>query len=193
MKNLRKIIVILILIVLGVSYYYYLSNRTIAEEEKLPEETKVSEVLIRDLDKNYPPSPKEVVKFYSSIMECYYGEEYTEEQLVQLADKARQLMDEELLNNNPEDQFLKDLKNEIEKYKKAKREIFASYVSSADEVEYFTYNKEDWAKVDVVYSMREDSNYFKTYEEYVLRKDKDGNYKIFGWYLTETDDSENEE
>lgn len=191
MKNLKRIIIAVILILLIVGYYYYLSHRVKSEDGKVVEETRLSEVLVRDLDKNYPPSPKEVVKFYSDIMQCYYGEDYTDDELNQIADKARQLFDSELLESNGKEQYLENLKDDIAEYKAAKRKIFAVYVCSSDEVEYYTYQNANWAKVKVVYSLREGTKFFKTHEEFVLRQDENGNYKIFGWYLIDGD-AENE-
>ena len=187
--------VILILLVLAGGYYYYLSHRNTPQEEAFKEakETKVEKMINRDLEKDYPPSPREVVKLYSDILECYYGESYTEDELHLLAGKARQLLDQELLDNNEETEFLKALKDEIAEYKEAKRKIFASYVCSPDEVEYYNYEDEKWAKVKAVYSMRAEDTFFKTYEEYALRQDADGRYKIFGWQLAETDDTQYEE
>lgn len=193
MKNLKRmrIIIAVILILLVVGYYYYLSHRVKSEDGKVVEETRLSEVLVRDLDKNYPPSPKEVVKFYSDILQCYYGEDYTDDELNQMADKARQLFDSELLESNGKEQYLENLKDDIAEYKAAKRKIFATYVCSSDEVEYDTYQNANWAKVKVVYSLREGTKFFKTREEFVLRQDENGNYKIFGWYLIDGD-AENE-
>ena len=69
----KGFIIVIILVVLIVGYYYYLSNR-----DKQPEEevviTEAQDLLLRDLDRNYPPTPKEVVKYYFEITKCLYNE-----------------------------------------------------------------------------------------------------------------------
>ena len=82
--------------------------------------TAVEEVLDRDLSRNYPATPKEVVKFYSEITRCFYGEEYTDDQLVALADQSRMLFDDELRANQTDEQYLMNLRTVIENYKEEK-------------------------------------------------------------------------
>ena len=43
--------------------------------------TEVQRVLSRDLQNNYPPTVKEVVKFFAEIQTCIYNEECTEEDI----------------------------------------------------------------------------------------------------------------
>ena len=61
---------------------YYLVNLKI--EKSKPQGyvtlTAVQEVLSRNLETNYPQTPKEVIKYYSEITQCFYNEEYTEEE-----------------------------------------------------------------------------------------------------------------
>ena len=80
---------------------YYMINLRI--EKSKPEDyvqlTKVQEVLSRNLQTNYPQTPKEVIKYYSEITTCFYNEEHTEEELLALADKASELYDYDLVNN----------------------------------------------------------------------------------------------
>ena len=79
--------------------------------------TAVHDVILRNLETNYPPTPKEVVKYYSEITKCLHNENYTDEQFEQMADKLLALYDEELAENNPKDQYLKDLKNDIKEFR----------------------------------------------------------------------------
>ena len=72
MGKAKTAIIIVVLAALIGGYYFYLSNKT-----ETPKETKVSavqDVILRDLDKNYPPTPKEVVKYYSELSKCLYNE-----------------------------------------------------------------------------------------------------------------------
>ena len=60
----------------------YLSNRKV--EQKDTTVTAVQNVILRNLETDYPPSPKEVVKYYSDISKCLYNETYTDEQFEQM-------------------------------------------------------------------------------------------------------------
>ena len=70
---IKVIVVGVILVALVAGYYYYLTNM---RKPKGVDETEtasaVEEVLLRNLDKNYPPSAKEVVKYYGEITKCFY-------------------------------------------------------------------------------------------------------------------------
>ncbi len=83
----KGIIVILVLVCLVGGYYYYLSNK---KQDKVQEEnvkaTVVQEVLMRNLDSNYPPSPREVIKYFGELSQCLLGETYTEEEFEQSLD-----------------------------------------------------------------------------------------------------------
>jgi hypothetical protein len=52
--------------------------------------------------------------------------------------------------------------------------------------------KDKIAYVTSSYFVREGSSYERTYQEYVLRKDSDGNWKIMGFYQVEGTSSEDE-
>ena len=85
-KNGAKLLVVgIILAVLVIGYYFYLSNRQSADREEVVESTLVQSVLMKDLEKSYPPTPKEVVKYFNEISKCFYNETYTEEELYDLA------------------------------------------------------------------------------------------------------------
>jgi len=97
-KNIRTIVVVVICAALIVGYYYYLSTRdTGGAQNKGDEETEVEQVIGLPIEVDYPSTPREVVKVFNRILKCYYNEEYTDKQLVKLANKQRELLDEELL------------------------------------------------------------------------------------------------
>ena len=45
------------------------------------------------------------MKFYNRIITCFYDEEYTDDELYELGDQVRLLMDDELLENNSRDDY----------------------------------------------------------------------------------------
>ena len=108
MGKAKKVIIVIIMVALVGGYYFYLSNYGNKEAETVV--TAVQDVLLKDLENDYPPTPREVLKYYSDITKCLYNENYTAEQLEQMADKLLALFDEELAANNPRDQYIMDLK-----------------------------------------------------------------------------------
>ena len=63
--------------------------------------SQVMDILLRDIDKSYPPTPKEVLKYYSEITCCFYNDTLTQEQLEELAQRSYELYDEELKGPSP--------------------------------------------------------------------------------------------
>lgn len=185
--QVKNTAVILIMAALIVASFAYLSNRN----KKLMEEkrviTPVQEVLMCDFEHNYPSTPKEVVKMYSEITRCFYGEEYTEDELVALANKSRELFDKELKANQTDEQYLLNLKSVIDSYKEEKRIISSFSVSSSANVEFYDYENAQWAKLYCIYSMRTGGKLEPTREVYLLRKDDVGRWKIFGWKVETTE------
>ena len=103
-------------IVLIVGCYYYMTHRETKTADDGVEVTQLHQVLDKQLDNSYPPTPREVIKFYNRIIECAYGDEYNDEQFQRLASQARKLMDEELLANNPEEAYKTKLQTEVQSY-----------------------------------------------------------------------------
>ena len=115
--SVTKITVFFIfLLVLVVGYYAYLSgtHRTEQQEAVMSE---IDTALSRNLENNYPSTPKEVVKYYNDLMKCFYNEDCTEEELQELGKKSLQLFDEKLRENNEEESYLIRLQGEVQNYK----------------------------------------------------------------------------
>ena len=184
-KNGIKIIVIgIILAVLVIGYFYYISNKVEdTKKEEVVESTLVQSVLLRDLDKSYPPSPKEVIKYFSEISRCFYNEKYTEDELYELAMKIEGIYDDELLANQTKEQYLKDLKSDIAEMKANDRSISSYEVSLSTDVEFF-YEGEDYcARLYCTYNIRQKSEILQSRVVFILRQDENKHWKIFGWEL----------
>lgn len=175
------------IIVVG-AFYYMISHQSDGKTEDV-ETTELDQVLNKDIN-TVMTTPREVVNFYSSIVKCYYNEELTEEDIKAVGTQARALFDEELLENNPEDVFFSDLTEEILEYNEAKRIIFNYNVESGEKVEYYTEEEREYALVNASYTLKESSNFTKANEEYMVRKDEEGNWKILGWKLADKEVSE---
>ncbi len=180
--------ILLFLACLIVGYYAYLSNRTTSKEDsEAALLTEVDKVLSRNLETNYPPTPRELVKYFSEITKCFYNEEYSEEKLVELADKIRLLYDDELVANQTEEDYIKQLKEDIEEFKENKRTIYSYEPSSSIDVDPFTEDGYEWARLYCIYSVKEGAQIKKSNTQFLLRKDSEGHYKIYGWKLAESE------
>lgn len=182
--NSIKGILIIAIMALGVlAYFYVINNRIKRVEEDVDKITPVQELLIRDLSTNYPATPKEVVKLYSEITRCFYGEEYSEEELNKLAQMSRQLFDEELIANQDDESYMRSLRGEIAAYRQAKRIISSYSIASSADVEYYNFRGNEWAQLIAMYSVRTGGKVEPSKERYLLRKDDAGHWKIFGFKL----------
>lgn len=191
-KNMKNNIVLIIIALIIVACFAYLSNRPKSAEEKPAVLTAVQSVLARDMSTNYPPTPKEVLKYYSEITRCFYGETYTDEELLKLAEKSRELFDEELVANQTDEEYFQSLRSTIDSYKQEKRSISSYSVSSSANVEYYNYEGAQWAMLNCIYSMKTGKTIVPSQEEFLLRKDAEGRWKIFGWKLVENEENANE-
>jgi len=172
-----------------IGFYAYLSRRnasaTTQEEVDLSE---VQAIINKNFDTDYPATPRAVVKWYNRIITAYYSEDFDQSELEEMADQARKLMDDELLQYNPRDTYLASLSMEIDDYHNRNRVIVSATVSDSKEVQYKTVNGYECAFVNVYYFIREGSQYTRTYEDFCLRKDSNGHWKILTWRLSTEDE-----
>ena len=177
-----------ICVVLGGFYYVIDKNKTAAEDNtKL---TEVDKVITKDLDKSYPKTPREVVKFYNRIISCYYANQYSDDQFEKLIEQAMKLLDEELVANNEKERYMLAVKNDVEKYVSESKTISQSNVCASNDVTYKTIDGKECAFVMASYLIKEGSSYSKTFQQYVLRKDDKGRWKILGYEKVQGDFSD---
>ena len=177
----RTTIIIVLLVVAAVGYYAYLSNRS-KDSKAEASMTVVETTLSRDLAKDYPPTPKEVVKYYNEILRCLYNEESTEEEIEALGLKARELYDEELLAANELGTNQMMLKADVLNWRKNKRRYANFNLASSTNVELYEYNGYSCARIMCGYIISQDGkNPQQTNLIYILRKDADKRWKIMGW------------
>ena len=183
-KYIKTGIAAAVVIAMIVGCYYYMTHRETKAADDV-EVTQLDQVLSRQLDQSYPPTPREVVKFYNRIIECMYGGDYDSDQFEKLTGQARKLMDEELLENNPDDTYKNQLIAEVASYDKESRKILQTSVCNSDEVRYKEIEGKKCAYVRAAYFMKEaEGSFFRTYQEYLLRQDKDKNWKIVAYHIT---------
>ena len=123
-KAIRIVIAIICMVTLVVGYYAYLSrkNDSVSADSNV-ELSEVQAIVSKNFMKEYPATPRSVVKWYNRIITAYYAEEYSQEELEKMAEQARMLMDDELLKYNPKDTYLASLNLEIEDYRNRNRVI----------------------------------------------------------------------
>lgn len=180
-------IVILIFVVGMLGYYYYLSNHTSGVTEENVKLTVAQELINRNLSYTYPPSPREVVKFYSEITKCFYNETYSSAELEQLAEQAYRLYDEKLKDENDWNAYLVNLMVQINAYKENNIRISSYFLPSSDDVEYYSRGEGKYAKMTCSYVVQSGSHKKTVDEIFVLHKDEEGHWRIVGWQLADED------
>ena len=176
----KGIIIAIILVILVIGYYFYLSNREVEPKEEDIELTEAQELLLRDLDRNYPPTPKEVVKYYFEITKCLYNEDLSEEDIEALALKLAEMFDDELASNQVQEEYFQNLKNEIMVFKNGNMILNYSTSSSTD-VDYYDEDGREWARLYGTFYLSVDKKMNSLEEVFVLRKDDEGHWKLYGW------------
>ena len=183
LRAIKGILIGLVLIALVVGYYFYLSNRKPKEAAEDTETTvsAVQKLLLKNIDDDYPPTPREVLKLYSDITVCFYSEDYTDEELTQLALQIEKLYDEELIANNTPDQYQKNLRWDIKTMKDKNLRVTSYSVASATDVDYFDAGGRSLARLSCTYTIRSGKEAGLAREIFLLRKDDMGHWKIYGW------------
>ena len=189
-KSIVVIIVVLfVLAVLGA--FVYLNNRpTTAGDEEEVVISNVDNVVLRNLEMNYPPTPKELLKYYSEITVCFYEENLSEEDLTRLAQTARKLYDDELCAGVTEEEYIASLREDILEFNSMGVVVSGYTVSASTDVEEFVVDGRDCARLYVTYRLRQGTEYIYSSEVFIMRKDEDGHWKILGWDLLEEEEVE---
>lgn len=180
-KSTTKMALFFLIAVVGaVCYFAYLSGRSRdASAEAAMTATQLA--LSRDLQNNYPPTVKEVVKYYADIQKCLYNKECSAEEVEQLGMKARDLYDAELLANNDVTVNLVQLKTEVESFQKDGSQITAASVASSANVDTFEEDGYEFARIHCMYTVVIDGQSNLVDMVYLLRRDDGRRWKIYGW------------
>lgn len=182
-RRMRWLVTLTLLAVVVVIWYYMDSNKPAETDGKNTTVgvREVDKILNKDLETSYPFTAREVVQLFIRIQKCYYNEKWTEDEFVKLAYKATELFDEELLNENPFDEYYEELKTEVDQYKDENKIINRTIIDKSSEVVYSTVEEQKYASINVTYYLKSKSGTSKVVETYVLRKDENERWKILGW------------
>lgn len=183
----RITIIIAILILAVVAYYAYLSNRSKVSRQQ-ESMTAIEEVLSRNLKNDYPPTPKEVMKYYNDITKCLYNEECSNDDVDKLGMKIRELYDPDLQAANEIGSYLVNLENEVKARKESKTKLLSSTVAASTNVDYYTRNGYSFARLLCTYNVSDNGKKYTMRMIYLLRKDSDKRWKIYGWDFEENVD-----
>lgn len=192
-SGVKGTIILIILVGLIVSYFYYLSNKKpVSVDDEGVVITPAEEILLKNYNINYPPTPKEVVREYLQITKVLHNEELSDEEISDVGMKVQQLYDEEFVANKSTDEYIMDLKSEIANFKTNEYSIANYYTSSSTDVVYGKVNGYDCAKLYANYTIRAAGRSTMLQEVFILRKDAAGHWKIYGWQPVD-DENENED
>jgi len=184
------VIIVAAAVVLGI---YFVMNREAekkAQEEILPS-TEVGKLLAKDLDLKYPETPTEVLKLYWRYNRCMYNEGMSDSDFKALLKQLRKLYDDELLSE--EGNSFEDMLSKFQEEKKAnasaEQTISACVVQENDTVVKKDMDGRKCAFVITSSLIKADGEMTKTYEKFLCRRDKEGNWKILGWQQTTADEA----
>ena len=190
-RIIKAAILMIIMVVLCGGYYYYLSSRNSQNnsernaQDQATEMTAVQELIARDSYREYPTTPVQVLKYYNEITACFYNESYSEDELSKMATMIRNLFDAELVANQSFENYLSSLKDDIAVFKSGNITIYNCEVTPSTDVEYSEHDGYSCAKLNCVYTLKSGTVYQTTKEVFIMRKDPDGHWKIFGFTLAE--------
>ena len=150
------------------------------------EVTEVTTLISRDLEKDYPATVREVMKYYCRITKCIYSDELSDSQMTKLVDKLRALYSDDLLAKNDRTEMIGLVKTEIKNYKTAETKIQSYNVAESGEITYYRNETPQRALIDIYFTLKnKDGSFDRAYEEFVLIQDADSRWKIQGWRLSE--------
>lgn len=189
MKKKGTVITIIFMTLLAVGViWYFIHINTTKEEEKTEasyERTELDKLLERDLEKEYPPTAREVLKFYSRILCQLYGEnEIEEEKIEALADQVRILYCKELLEENSREEQINELKKDIKEYHDASKRVQGYQIEKANSAISWKEGEKELQRLIAVYTVMEKKQSTSVYEKFILCKE-DEKWKIVGWEIVD--------
>lgn len=180
-KSTIGVTIALLIVVVGiVATYAILTGRAKTEAEKSAM-TSVQLALSRDLSRDYPATVKEVVKYHTELEKCIYNDPYTDEEQEALLMQARELYDRDLKEANQVGIYLQNRKQDIRAFREAKRRINNIAVSASTNVDYFSDDGFDFARIYCGYSILDNKRTVLEGRVFLLRRDEDRRWKIYGW------------
>ena len=182
-NSVAKTIMGLVILAVGVLAIFILAINTPDKKADTVQITAATKQLAKNYDTAYPGTPRQVVTEYAEITGCLYASDTTEDQIRQLAEQMRKLMDDELIANQSFDDFYNSLRSEIVIYRDKNKVISSYSVSSSTDVKYDENQYGSLASLYMSMNVRQDGKINTIKEQFLLRKDAEGHWKILGFVL----------
>lgn len=174
-----KNVVLIILLFAVIAGFYMSTSKDTKSNKKQDEYTILKE---KDLTDSYPETPREVVKLYGRIAKCLYKEGMADQKLETLVCQLRMLFDEELLRENPLETQLEALDYDLKRFHEEGNAIINYKVEDETLVKGKIDGREA-ATIVLALSIKKGKDYTRTSEQFLLRQDYLGRWKIVGWQL----------
>lgn len=185
MNNKGFVLLIIVLMMAGLFYYVYLSDNG-GNDQNVTASSETERLLHYDFENDYPKTVRETVKLHNKYLKAAYNGSFSEDELAIVNQNIRQLFDLDLLNYNSETDQLAGLKEEIETYQNEKKKIVNFSVAEGSQVQYNTEEGKEYAKIKVTLVLKVEGSSISVDEEYLLRQDEEGRWKILGWQAVKT-------
>ncbi len=190
-NTIITIVFVLIFAVAIFGIYHYVKGvadkRAKEKAERESEPTEIQNIVAVNLELSYPETARAVVKFYCRILKALHNDDPTETEISQLQFQLRKIYDQELLDNNSVANQLNALKLEIMEYDDLNRTIDDYIVDASGNAETWTSEDKSYYRIIANISIKENGTFGTLYEEFILRKDEDGRWKILGWRRVDAD------
>lgn len=181
--NGKNVVIMILLVVIVAGFYMSTSNKT-SESYSVQDEYDI--LRAKDLELSYPETPKEVVKLYSRIVKLLYTSKLSDEKMKELVEQMRKLFDDSLLQENTLEEQLDKLDKEVRAFKADKKTII-NYGVDEESLETKEVDGVDYATIMAAFSIKKKKNYTRTDELFLLKKNADGQWKIVGWQLADSE------
>lgn len=182
MKILKITVIFALFAALIIGLYYYLSNiRETSNSNNEVRATKVQEIINRNIEIRYPPTPRELVRFFADITQCLYNENYSEQDFIALGEQLYRLYHDELKEINPWDLYLDDLRSDVNSHREEGFTVSSYHTSSTTDIEYSVLDGYEYANLHCMFNLRRGTDLFSIDHQFLLRKDENGRWKILGW------------
>ena len=178
--NGKNVVLIILLFAVIAGFYMSASNEKDTKSNKKQDEYTILKE--KDLTDSYPETPREVVKLYGRIAKCLYKEGMSDKQLETLVCQLRQLFDEQLLRENPLETQLEALDYDLKRFHEEGNAIINYKVEDETLVKGKIDGREA-ATIVLALSIKKGKDYTRTSEQFLLRQDYLGRWKIVGWQL----------
>lgn len=167
-----------------------------AASRSIQDMTDTQKLIAEAAYKEYPSTPVQVLKYYNDITTCFYNDDYTEDELMQLARISRRMLDVELVAQQSDDSYFSQLKKDIANLKAQGdygTTIYKIDVTPSMDVDYFEHEGYECARLYDTFTLKQmvsGTIYYPVVRYiYVMRRDEDGHWKILG-FKKEEDEAE---